>query len=424
MIDIDTSFGREAKICVIGVGGGGNNAVDRMIEDGIEGVEFVAVNTDSQVLRKSLAGKRVQIGEKLTKGLGAGGQPEVGKRAAEESHDIIAEIVDGMDMVFITAGMGGGTGTGAAPVIAGVCKSRQVLTVGVVTKPFEFEGNKRMKNAIEGIGELISNVDTLVVIPNQRILDIVEHDMSLRDSLKKADEALRQGVRGIAELITNPGMINVDFADIKTIMSEKGVAHMGIGRATGKNRAEAAAEMAIKSPLLETTMDGAKHVLINVSGGPSMSIGEFNRANEHIRRTVASDAEIIVGTSIDEKLDDQIVVTVVATGFGSRTSSVRNVSSMSDHREKEYERQPSYSQGGYSGGHQPQPSYPPNHPAHPSHSDPGERYQPSASAPQPYVPQPPRERERLSSIKDAADSEEVLTLPVFLQNKNRNRLRD
>ncbi|MCL2702446.1 MAG: cell division protein FtsZ [Defluviitaleaceae bacterium] len=388
LIDVDTTFGREAKICVIGVGGGGNNAVDRMIEDGIGGVEFVAVNTDSQVLKKSHSPKRVQIGEKLTRGLGAGGQPEIGKRAAEESVDVIAEIVDGMDMVFITAGMGGGTGTGAAPIIAGVCKGKNVLTVGVVTKPFEFEGNKRMKNANDGLGELIKNVDTLVVIPNQRILDIVEHDMSLRDSLKKADEALRQGVRGISDLITNPGDINLDFADVRTTMADKGVAHMGIGRASGKNRAEAAADMAINSPLLETTMDGAKHVLINVSGGLGITLGDFNKASEHIKKTVANDAEIIIGTSIDEKLDDEIVVTVIATGFSGRTH--RNLHNIQEQAPREYN---------------PNPSSPIPHPA--------------AETQQFHR----KERDDLGSIKEVTENSEVLTLPVFLQN-SRNRRRD
>ena len=400
MIDIDTTFGREAKICVIGVGGGGNNAVDRMIEDGIEGVEFVAVNTDSQVLRKSLASKRVQIGEKLTRGLGAGGQPEVGKRAAEESSDVVAELVDGMDMVFVTAGMGGGTGTGAAPIIAGLCKSRQVLTVGVVTKPFEFEGTKRMNNAKDGISELINNVDTLVVIPNQRILDVVEHNMSLRDSLKKADEALRQGVRGIADLITKPGMINVDFADIRTVMTEKGVAHMGIGHATGKNRAEAAAEKAINSPLLETNMDGARYVLINVSGGPDMTIGDFKNASEYIKRTVSSDAEIIVGTSIDDTLGEEIVVTVVATGFGGRSASARSIQSINDNIARHQERSQDQQDQHYDQRNQP---------------------------PQSAAPQPPRDREKLTNIKnirDVPDGDEVLTLPVFLQNRNKTRPRE
>ncbi|MDR1704613.1 MAG: cell division protein FtsZ [Clostridiales bacterium] len=381
MIDIDTSFGRTAKICVIGVGGGGNNAVDRMIEDGIEGVEFVAVNTDSQVLRKSLATRRIQIGEKLTRGLGAGGQPEIGKRAAEESVDAIAESIDGMDMVFITAGMGGGTGTGAAPVIAGICKSKGVLTVGVVTKPFDFEGLKRMKNANDGIGELIKNVDTLVVIPNQRLLDIVERDTSLKDSLKKADEVLRQGVQGIAELITKPGDINVDFADVRTTMMDKGVAHMGIGTASGKNRAEVAAEIAINSPLLETSMEGARYVLVNISGGKSLTIGEFSQASEHIRKTVAQEAEIIIGTSVNEDLDDNIVVTVIATGFSSRISSIgsiaatksvpHNVQNISDHL--------------------------PHRP---------ERYEEPA----------PKE---LPRIKESRDGEEVLTLPIFLQKTRR-----
>ncbi|MCL2407637.1 MAG: cell division protein FtsZ [Defluviitaleaceae bacterium] len=400
MIDIDTGFGREAKICVIGVGGGGNNAVDRMVEDEIMGVEFVAVNTDNQVLRKSLADKRVQIGEKLTRGLGAGGQPEVGRRAAEESSEEIAEVIEGMDMVFVAAGMGGGTGTGAAPVIAQICKDKGVLTVGVVTKPFDFEGTKRMKNANEGLGELIKHVDTLVVIPNQRILDVVEHDMSLRDSLKQADAALRQGVRGISDLITNPGMINLDFADVKTTMSDKGIAHMGIGRAKGKNRAELAAHDAINSPLLETKMDGAKHVLINIASNGDLTIGEFAQANEYIKKIVSADAEIFTGMTTDEALTDELVVTVIATGFTDRVH--RMVPHIVEKITYEYiapEKDDFFTK-----------------PLEPSAPGAAER---QSTQPIP-LPQQPAAKEALPDIRTAGD-DEVLSLPVFLQNRNRNK---
>ena len=391
---IDTSFSREAKICVIGVGGGGNNAVDRMIADGILGVEFVAVNTDSQVLRKSQAPVRIQIGEKLTKGLGAGGKPDVGKRAAEESQDIIADLVEGMDMVFITAGMGGGTGTGAAPIIAAVCKGKNVLTVGVVTKPFTFEGSRRMKNAMEGIDELIKNVDTLVVIPNQRIIDIVDPNLSFRESLKKADETLRQGVRGISDLITNPGDINLDFADVKSIMADMGVAHMGIGRATGKNRAEAAAEEAINSPFLETSMEGAKNVLVNIAGGLDITFGDFNKVGEHINKTVSADANIITGTSIDETLGDELVVTVIATGFSSHNT--RSVQSIHEQSPRAFT------------PNQTVPGTVTNFPGNQQQGQ-GQGF---------------RQSEDLKDIKDVTENSDVLTLPVFLQNSARNRNKD
>lgn len=304
-----------AKIVVIGVGGGGNNAVNRMIDEEVTGVEFVAVNTDVQALNGSKATNKIQIGEKLTRGLGAGAKPEIGLKAAEESRDELAQLIKGHDMVFVTAGMGGGTGTGAAPVIANIAKENGILTVGVVTKPFEFEGRGRMQNADQGIRELKKSVDTLIVIPNQKLLSVVDRRTTMRDAFKKADEVLQQGVSGISDLIYTPGIINLDFADVATVMSNKGVAHIGIGRAKGDNKAEEAAKLAISSPLLETTIDGAKHMLINISGDMNMSMFDANDAIQLIQEAAGNDANVIYGQSIDESLEDELIVTVIATGF-------------------------------------------------------------------------------------------------------------
>lgn len=306
-----------AQIKVIGVGGGGNNAVDRMIEDRMEGVEFISINTDSQQLTKSKAPVRIQIGEKLTRGLGAGGNPEVGEKSVEESSEEIAQALKGADMVFITAGMGGGTGTGAAPKIASISKEMGILTVGVVTKPFNFEGKKRMMNAEKGIMELKKNVDTLVITPNQRLLSIIDKKTTMIDSFKKADEILKQGVQGISDLISKPGVINLDFADVRTIMADKGIAHMGIGRASGENKAELAAKLAIQSPLLETTIEGARSVLINFSGDANLGLLEADEAANLIREAIDPEAEIIFGTTINDDLNDEVVVTVIATGLES-----------------------------------------------------------------------------------------------------------
>ncbi|MCL1935883.1 MAG: cell division protein FtsZ [Defluviitaleaceae bacterium] len=315
MIDITNVQLNNAKIKVIGVGGGGNNAVNRMIEDNVEFIDFIAANTDHQVLELSSAPVRIQLGEKLTRGLGAGGNPEVGKKSAQETIDEINQAISGADMVFITAGMGGGTGTGAAPVIASLAKEQGILTVGVVTKPFIFEGKKRMKNALDGIEELKKSVDTLIVIPNQRLLDVIEKDTSLKESFKKADEVLQQGVEGIASLILKAGVINLDFADVKTTMLNKGIAHMGVGRGNGKNKAEKAAKEAIESPLLETTMRGAKNILISIAGDSSLGLLETSIATNIISEGTDPDAEIILGTSINDDLKDEVVITVIATGL-------------------------------------------------------------------------------------------------------------
>ena len=304
-----------AVIKVIGVGGGGNNAVNRMIDAGIKGVEFIAVNTDKQALQISRAGARIQIGEKITRGLGAGADPNVGAQSAEESKSEIAEALRGADMVFVTAGMGGGTGTGAAPTVAACAKEMGILTIGVVTKPFTFEGKKRLAQAERGIESLKGKVDTLVVIPNDKLLQVIDRKTSIIDAFRMADDILRQGVQGISDLIANPGLVNLDFADVKTIMLDTGMAHMGIGRASGENRAEDAAKQAIQSPLLETSIEGARGVIINITGSSSLGLQEVNTAAELVQRSVDPEANIIFGTVIDESLEDELLITVIATGF-------------------------------------------------------------------------------------------------------------
>lgn len=315
MLNFDVELDGFAQIKVIGAGGGGNNAVNRMVEAQLKGVEFIAVNTDKQALYTSKAEYKIQIGEKLTRGLGAGANPEVGKRAAEESKDEIVKVLQGADMVFVTAGMGGGTGTGAAPVIAQLAKEMGILTVGVVTKPFAFEGKVRMKNAENGIAELKSKVDTLITIPNDRLLQIVQKNTSMLEAFSVADDVLKQGIQSISDLIAVPGLINLDFADVTSIMKEKGLAHMGIGSATGENRAIEAARQAIQSPLLETSIKGAKGVLLNITGGSNLGLFEINEASTLVQESCDAEANIIFGASIREDLGDEIMITVIATGF-------------------------------------------------------------------------------------------------------------
>jgi cell division protein FtsZ len=315
VIGLETDVQQFAAIKVIGVGGGGGNAVNRMIEAGVKGVEFIAINTDKQALYLSKAETKIQIGEKLTKGLGAGANPEIGKKAAEESREEIERVIKGADMIFITAGMGGGTGTGAAPVVAEIAKELGILTVGVVTKPFTFEGRKRMAQAEMGIEDLKKYVDALITIPNDRLLQVVEKKTSMIDAFKLADDVLRQGVQGISDLIAVPGLVNVDFADVKTIMVNTGLAHMGIGMASGENKATEAAKQAIHSPLLETSIEGSKGILLNIAGGPNLTIFEVNEAANFIYEAADPDANIIFGAVIDEALEDQIRITVIATGF-------------------------------------------------------------------------------------------------------------
>lgn len=315
MLEFDTNIDGLATIKVIGVGGGGNNAVNRMIEHGVQGVEFIAVNTDAQALNLSKAEVKMQIGSKLTRGLGAGANPEVGKKAAEESREQIEEALKGADMVFVTAGMGGGTGTGAAPVIAQIAKDLGALTVGVVTRPFTFEGRKRQMQAAGGITSMKESVDTLIVIPNDRLLEIVDKNTPMLEAFREADNVLRQGVQGISDLIATPGLINLDFADVKTIMSNRGSALMGIGVATGENRAAEAAKKAISSPLLEKSIDGAQGVLMNITGGMNLSLYEVQEAADIVATASDQDVNMIFGSVINENLKDEIIVTVIATGF-------------------------------------------------------------------------------------------------------------
>ena len=312
-----------ARIKVIGIGGGGSNAVNRMIEAGIEGIEFLVANTDLQALKRSRAPIKIQLGSRLTKGLGAGADPNVGREAALEDTDKIIEVLEGADMVFVTTGLGGGTGTGAAPIVASLATELDALTVAVVTKPFHFEGRRRMQQADQGLRELRECVDTVITIPNERLLHTVERGVSLSDSFRVADDVLRQAVQGISDLITVPGLINLDFADVKSIMQGMGMALMGAGRATGENRAIEATQQAISSPLLEeATIQGAKGVLINITGGPDLTLFEVNAASSIIRESADDDANIIFGAVIDETLTDEMKITVIATGFDKEVTSV------------------------------------------------------------------------------------------------------
>ena len=329
MFDFDVEVEQFAKIKVIGVGGGGSNAVNRMIDHGVRGVDFIAVNTDRQALNSSRAETKIQIGEKMTKGLGAGANPDIGAKAADESRNDITEVLKGADMIFITAGMGGGTGTGATPIVAELAKELGILTVGVVTKPFTFEGRIRMKQAEEGIENLRNKVDTLVTIPNDRLLQIAEKKTTMPEAFIMADDVLKQGIQGISDLISIPNLINLDFADVETIMYDKGIAHMGIGIASGDNRATEAAKLAIKSPLLETSIEGAKSVLLNITGGPDLGIFEVNEAADLIRQSVDEDANIIFGAGIDDDLAEEIKITVIATGFDEKKRSSRDKSGTS-----------------------------------------------------------------------------------------------
>ncbi|KXS44834.1 MULTISPECIES: cell division protein FtsZ [unclassified Candidatus Frackibacter] len=316
MFEFSAETEQFADIKVVGVGGGGNNAVNRMIESDLQGVEFISINTDAQALVSSEANMTLQIGEKLTKGLGAGADPKIGEEAAEESREMIAETLRGSDMVFITAGMGGGTGTGAAPVVAEVAKESGALTVGVVTKPFTVEGRQRMEKAEYGVENLKEKVDTLIIIPNDRLLEVVEKQTSLMEAFQIADDVLRQGVQGISDLITITGLINLDFADVKTIMTDAGSALMGIGTASGEDRAIEAAKQAIASPLLEASIDGAKGVLLNITGGADLGLHEANEAVKVVSEVADSNANIILGAVVDEEIEEGAVkVTVIATGF-------------------------------------------------------------------------------------------------------------
>ncbi len=320
MFESIDNFNQKPSIKVIGVGGGGGNAVNRMIENDVQGVEFIAINTDAQVLRLSKADSRMQIGKMLTRGLGAGADPEVGRRAAIESEDEIRELLSETDMVFITAGMGGGTGTGAAPVIAKIAREQGCLTIGIVTKPFSFEGRRRVATALEGLDELKPFVDTLIVVPNDRLLYVVDRSTSMLEAFREADNVLRQGVQGIAEIITVPGLINVDFADVKTVMKDKGTALMGIGISSGQERAIEATRKAIHSPLLDANIDGATDAIVNISSGVDIALWEVNEAIEAIQNASSTEINIIYGTTINQDIKEEVIVTVIAAGFDEKSS--------------------------------------------------------------------------------------------------------
>jgi len=318
MMDYE-SMSQICNIKVIGVGGGGNNAVNSMVNSNITSAEFVAVNTDKQALLMSRAKHRIQIGEKLTRGLGAGSDPDIGLRAAEESKEVLKQMLEGTDLVFITAGMGGGTGTGAAPIIAGIAKEMGILTIAVVTKPFSFEGRKRMENAERGIKDLKGCVDTLVVIPNDKLLKIVPKGTAVIEAFRTADEVLRQGIQGISDLIVTPSLINLDFADVKTIMKNKGLAHMGLGRGKGENRTIEAVRQAVSSPLLETTIEGATGIILNIKGGLDLALEEVYEAADLVKEVVDPSCNIIFGSGIEENMEDEVEITVIATGFSGTT---------------------------------------------------------------------------------------------------------
>ncbi len=387
MLEFDTSLDQLAVIKVIGVGGGGNNAVNRMIEHGVQGVEFIAVNTDAQALNLSKAEVKLQIGGKLTRGLGAGANPEVGKKAAEESREQIEEALRGADMVFVTAGMGGGTGTGAAPVIAQIAREIGALTVGVVTRPFTFEGRKRSTQAIGGIGAMKEAIDTLIVIPNDRLLEIVDKNTPMLEAFREADNVLRQGVQGISDLIAVPGLINLDFADVKTIMSNKGSALMGIGISTGENRAAEAAKKAISSPLLETSIDGAKGVLMNITGGSNLSLFEVQEAADIVASASDEDVNMIFGSVINDNLKDEIVVTVIATGFNEEQLTTRSTRS-----------------GGFGAGRSQQASQPQHSPSRETRREEAPSYQQQEL---------PRREQQTSQQEDTLD------IPTFLRNRQK-----
>ena len=377
MLEFEQGFNHNASLKVIGVGGGGNNAVNRMIDDGMQNVEFIAINTDGQALNLSKAESKIQVGEKLTRGLGAGANPDIGKKAGEESREQIEDAIQGADMVFVTAGMGGGTGTGAAPIVAKIAKEMGALTVGVVTRPFSFEGRKRQTQSSAGVDAMKAAVDTLIVIPNDRLLDIVDKSTPMMEAFKEADNVLRQGVQGISDLIAVSGEVNLDFADVKTIMTNQGSALMGIGVSSGENRAVEAAKKSISSPLLETSIVGAQGVLMNITGGESLSLFEAQEAADIVQDAADEDVNMIFGTVINPELEDEIVITVIATGFNEKT--------MNRTPEREERRE----------------SVSPTSPLR--HED------------------PPSQREDDTGASISSDSDEDYEVPTFLRNRSRRR---
>lgn len=395
-----------AQIKVVGVGGGGQNAVNRMIEEGIQGVEFISINTDSQALMLSSAPHRLRIGEKLTRGLGSGGNPEIGQRAAEESRDEIHNMLQGADMVFVTAGMGGGTGSGASSVVAQVARETGALTIGVVTKPFTFEGTQRRRIAENSMSELVQNVDTLIAIPNDRLLQIADRKASINDAFRLADDVLRQGIQGISELITIPGLINLDFNDVRTVMREGGAALMAIGRGTGENRAKEAAEQAIHSALLDVSIDGARAILFNIKGGMDLSLHEVNEAAEIVRANTHPEANIIFGAVIDQEMKEELHMTVIATGFDMPASAEQTIFGQSSYdASRSYEQRPrSYDQRG--------------HEQRLREQRPRQQEMPAASQPAARPPQDAvEEAENLVRRFDRDD----LDIPAFLRRARNNR---
>ncbi|PJF28853.1 MAG: cell division protein FtsZ [Phototrophicales bacterium] len=394
-----------AQIKVVGVGGGGGNAVNRMINEGLGGVEFIAINTDNQALMLSKAKTRVRIGEKLTRGLGAGGNPEIGKKAAEESSDELYEILRGADMVFIASGMGGGTGTGAAPVVAQIAKELGALTIGVVTKPFTFEGTRRIQFAEAGIENLKSQVDTLIVIPNDRLLQIADKRASLQQAFSLADDVLRQGIQGISELITVPALINLDFADVRTIMSEGGAALMAVGRASGDERARRAAEMAISSGLLDVTIDGARGILFNITGGSDLSLFEVNEAAAIIKESAHPEVNLIFGAQIDDNMGDEVRITVIATGF--EQSRVKSRMDANVLRPPTHTTRPNTMQT----------NQPPMRPMQPVQNQPPVQPTPTNPPPQVRPNQQPPQRPTQDSFTTRVYDEDDMDIPPFLRPK-------
>ncbi|OLS35124.1 cell division protein FtsZ [Bacillus sp. MRMR6] len=405
MWDFDMNIDQVARIKVIGVGGGGNNAVNRMIEDGVQGVEFIAVNTDAQALNLSKAAIKMQIGATLTRGLGAGANPEVGKNAVEESKSQLQEVLKGADMVFVTAGMGGGTGTGAAPAIAKIARELGALTIGVVTRPFGFEGRKRAANASTGIEQMREAVDTLIIVPNDRLLQIVDKKTPMVKAFREADNVLRQGVQGISDLIAVPGLINLDFADVKTIMSNQGTALMGIGQAKGPDRAVEAAKKAISSPLLETSIDGAQGVLMNITGGSNLSLFEVQEAADIVASAADKELNMIFGSIINDNYKDEIMITVIATGFeekdGANSSTSRTGSAARQHAQGQYSRDRGYRE---------EPVRPQSQ-QRPQTVDFGQPY------PEEY--QRPQARELNQEPVQQRHQEDSLDIPTFLRNRNK-----
>lgn len=417
MLDFEPYIDKFATVKVIGVGGGGNNAVNRMIEDGVQGVEFIAVNTDAQALNMSKAEIRMQIGNTLTRGLGAGANPEIGRKAAEESRQELQEVLKGADMVFVTAGMGGGTGTGAAPAIAQIARDVGALTIGVVTRPFKFEGKKRAQNAAAGIKEMKKAVNTLIIIPNERLLEVVDKRTPMLEAFREADNVLRQGVQGISDLIAVPGLINLDFADVKTIMSFPGTALMGIGVASGEGRAVAAAKKAISSPLLETSIDGAKGVLLNITGGKNLSLYEVQEAADIVAEATGQELNMIFGSVINEQLDKNIMITVIATGFNHDDEPAQNTSQRSFKEgigTRQPKRQVQAAQQGYGAYNEPSHYETPVNYAEPIEY---EEYEEYVEYPEQRRYEEPVQRDRQPQTQIQEDQD----VPAFLRKRSRRR---